>query len=210
MKDYSFADWCLFFIFVVTIVIIIGLLWTILAPELFNAVNIKEVKSSFDSNKHNVQGDLPCPTCASDTMAKIHHNTTKLIEHLKKNYPNDPRTIRLKSRYNPEAVYEGRPSPGGLGDTSYTINKGQKLVYCIRSGRDKSKIHDIDHLGLVYLHELSHLAAQGFGHGEEFQDTLKWILERAVEINIYDPINYREKPREYCGIIISSNPYFDD
>lgn len=200
---------CLCFIISLSLTVLAWLLYKIFAPEFFNQINIDEVKSSIDGDEHNVQKDMPCPSCAADRLAEIKRNSQILIGHLERKYPNDPRTKRLADRYDPDRVFEGKPSPGGMGDTSYSLNKGQRIVYCIRSARDPSRIHDINHLGLVYIHELTHVASAGFGHGNEFQKNLKWMLKEAVEAGIYQPINYRRKPREYCGIIINSNPYFD-
>ncbi len=205
----KFVDGCIYFFLTFSISALCVILYKVFAPEFFNQLNIDEVRSKIDGDEYNVQKDLPCPSCAADRLAQINNNSKLLIGHLERKYPNDPRTKRLVDRYDPDRVYEGKPSPGGMGDTSYSLNKGQRIVYCIRSGRDPSRIHDIDHLGLVYIHELTHVASAGFGHGREFQTNLKWMLNEAVEAGIYNPVDYRKKPREYCGIIISSNPYFE-
>ena len=40
----------------------------------------------------------------------------------------------------------------------------------------------------------------------QFKDLL---LEEAVKMNIYTPINYKKNPQSYCGMDITDNPYFD-
>ena len=37
----------------------------------------------------------------------------------------------------------------------------------------------------------------------------KEMLQNAAEIKIYEPVDYKAKPKQYCGIEINDNPYFD-
>lgn len=193
----------------VLIVVVGWLVGRIYIPEWFNQKNIIKVKSKVDGREWNVQGDLPCPECAADSLATLNQDIEKMIEHLKRKYPNDPRTHRLITRYDPNRVYEGRPSPGGLGDTSYTLNKGQRVVFCARSGRDVSKLIDQNTLKYVsLLHELSHILSEKIGHGKEFNDNMLWLAKEAVSIGLYDPVDYRRYPKEFCGIMINQSILF--
>ena len=190
----------------IVVALLTFLIGRIAVPEFFNQMNIDQVKSSVDGKEYNVQSDLSCPSCASDLLAEIHLDIEKLFRHLQKVAPNDQRTQRLLARYKLENVYEGRPSPGGLGDTSYTLNKGKKVVYCIRSGRDNRKIHEKNVVLYTVIHELSHICGKLYdGHGEEFQANFKWLLQHAVDIGVYQPEDYRRRPKEFCGIMINSS-----
>ena len=40
-------------------------------------------------------------------------------------------------------------------------------------------------------------------------ENFKFILGNAVEIGIYKPIDYKKKPKGYCGMTITDNPYYD-
>lgn len=193
----------------VVIVIILWYIGKIYIPEFFNQINLIKVKSKIDGREWNVQEDFPCPSCAADSLALLHQDTVKLIAHLKNKYPNDPRVHRLIKRYNPDRIFEGRPSPGGLGDTSYSLNKGEKLVFCARSGKDVSKIIDQNTLKYVNLvHELSHVFSKNFGHGKEFNDNMLWLAKEAVEAGLYNPVDYRKNPVEFCGITINQSILF--
>ena len=46
-------------------------------------------------------------------------------------------------------------------------------------------------------------------HTDEFWNNFKFLLGEAKKINIYKPIDYKNKPVRYCGMTISDNPYFD-
>ena len=61
----------------------------------------------------------------------------------------------------------------------------------------------------VALHELSHIATKSIGHTTEFWNNFKFILKEAVKIKIYEPVNYKKKPKNYCGMKITDNPYYD-
>ena len=72
-----------------------------------------------------------------------------------------------------------------------------------------SELIDENTLTFVALHELSHIATKSIGHTTEFWENFKFILKEAVKLGHYEPINYKEKPKEYCGMNITDNPYYD-
>ena len=47
------------------------------------------------------------------------------------------------------------------------------------------------------------------GHPPEFWANFKFLLELAKEANIHQPKNYKDKPVEYCDMMITDNPYYD-
>ena len=61
----------------------------------------------------------------------------------------------------------------------------------------------------VVLHELAHIMTLSIGHKTEFWDNFKFLLENAKEAGIHQPVDYSEKPQEYCGMTISDSPYYD-
>ena len=65
-------------------------------------------------------------------MADLNEWIDKLVNELKNNFPNKRNVKRLVANYNPNAVIEGDPLNKD-NYTSYSINKGQILVFCIRS-----------------------------------------------------------------------------
>ena len=93
--------------------------------------NIVKVISNRDGQKYEVQ-DLPAQDEAADMMADLNEWIDKLVNELKNNFPNKRNVKRLVANYNPNAVIEGDPLNKD-NYTSYSINKGQILVFCIRS-----------------------------------------------------------------------------
>ena len=61
----------------------------------------------------------------------------------------------------------------------------------------------------VGIHEISHVATKSVGHTDEFWKNFKFLLEQAVEIKIYTPVDYKKNPKRYCGMEITDNPYYD-
>lgn len=88
--------------------------------------------------------------------------------------------------------------------TSYSVNKGEELVFCLRS-KKTGKFHDINELLYVGIHEIAHIGSPEHGHTKLFRDINVYLLEKAVEYGLYKIVDYRKKPKEYCGIELSTN-----
>jgi hypothetical protein len=56
---------------------------------------------------------------------------------------------------------------------------------------------------------LSHIATTSIGHKQDFWQNFKFLLEKAKEAGIYNPVDYKKKPQTYCGMTITDNPYYD-
>jgi predicted metal-dependent hydrolase len=67
----------------------------------------------------------------------------------------------------------------------------------------------VETLTFVGIHEIAHIMTKSVGHKDEFWNNFKFLLENAKEGGIYEPVDYKLKPREYCGMNITDNPYFD-
>jgi hypothetical protein len=47
------------------------------------------------------------------------------------------------------------------------------------------------------------------GHGKEFWENFKFLLEQAREFGIHEPVDYKHNPTKYCSMVIKDNPIFD-
>ena len=115
----------MYYIYVITIFIIIVSL-IIFVQSLNNELTY--VISTIDNRKYLVRNDDRKQQSAN-YMAKIQRNINVLYEHCIANYPEDKRIKRLKKNYNPNNISESMKSSVY---TSYSVNKGQKLVICIK------------------------------------------------------------------------------
>ena len=94
--------------------------------------------------------------------------------------------------------------------TAYSQNKGEKLAFCLNATKDNpEQLIDLNTLTFVALHELAHVATKSVGHTPEFWDNFKFLLIQAEKINIYNPMDYKNNPKNYCGMTITDNPYFN-
>lgn len=124
-----------------------------------------------------------------------------LIENLDK-YPDfKPYFERLYHRTDNILLQE---KPDDEQGTSYTINKGEKMVICLRSPVDQ-KIYDVNTIMYVVLHELSHIACPEYGHTNLFKMIFVSLIKISNDLGIYHIVNYKNQPHEYCGITISEN-----
>ena len=139
----------------------------------------------------------------ANIMNRIHKLRGYLIEN-KNNYPDYlPYIERLSNNLKPghTQVYETEP---GSEYTSYSVNKGEELVFCLRSKED-SKLHDINVMMYVALHEISHIACPEIGHTPLFKNIFAFFTNKANDLNLYQIVDYAEQPVEYCGMILSSS-----
>jgi hypothetical protein len=159
-----------------------------------------KVKSKIDNEEYTVQIKEDA-TEAADLIATIKGKLNTLMEHLEKTYGDkDERIIMLNQNYRPNRLSEGVDTPGY---TSYSVNKGEKIVLCLRN---KDKLVDLNTMMFVVLHEFAHLATQSIGHTEEFWTNFKWILEESTNIGIYVKQDFKNNNVDYCGIKITSTP----
>ena len=92
-----------------------------------------------------------------------------------------PKEIQmLLTRFNPDNISE---STYNDKYTSYSVNKGEKVIFCIRekNGSDKNKIINVNTLMFVAIHELAHIMTTSIGHGDDFWNNMRYLLSVAIE-----------------------------
>ena len=163
--------------------------------------NLTYVKSDIDDRKYLVR-NIKDKQEAADMLATIIQKLEKLKEHLVNKYPDDERIQRLQTNYVPENICE---SVAHDQNTSYSVNKGEKVVFCIRS-KETNKLEDLNTLTFVAIHEMGHLASGTVGHNDEFWANFKFLLQEAIAIHLYTKVEYSKEPKSYCGIQITDSP----
>lgn len=164
--------------------------------------NLEPVKSSVDDREYYVQSDKQDSQEAANLIAEIRQRLITLVNHIYKLYPpDDDMVILLHENFNPDVLKEGVEGTGKT--TSYSINKGEEIILCLRS---KNKLVDINVMMYVAIHELAHLANRTVGHDSSFWETFSTLLREAINIGIYQHHEFDKKPIEYCGMIITSDP----
>ena len=182
------------------IIIIVTLIGIYYIYNYYANYGLITVKSKIDNKEYVVQIKEDAQE-AANLIAKIRERLITLMEHLEKSFGiNDNRVRLLKKNFRPDRLKEGIDTPGY---TSYSVNKGEQIVLCLRNN---DKLVDINTMFFVVLHEFAHLSTESIGHTEEFCDNFKWILEESINIGIYVKQDFKVKNVEYCGMTITSSP----
>lgn len=162
------------------------------------------IRSDID-NQYYLVRDLDDKQKSSNILAKIKKNIFKLTKYVYssiKKYPKMEQYIKqLNTRIQNVIITE---STFNSSYTSYSVNKGEQIVFCIRT-KGKYKIHDINLLMYVVIHEMAHVACPEIGHTPLFTKIFEFLCYRAIEINIYKKIEFKKFPKEYCGMIVDES-----
>lgn len=170
-----------------------------------DAFNLKCIISDVDGNKYCVR-ERSKLTLAADMLARTTTKLKNLVAYVGEKFPDRENVKRLKKGFNPTKVVETLPTSEF---TAYSENKGEKIAFCLDSEKGSNKLIDENTLMFVGIHEISHVATESVGHTDEFWKNFKFLLEQAVAMNIYTPIDYKKNPKKYCGMEITDNPYYD-
>lgn len=166
--------------------------------------NLVMLKSKVDEDFHLVQ-ELPDKTKAADMMAEIKNRIEKLINYLISTYPENEDIKRLTGKYNENNIRETSINDSG---TSYSVDKGQEVYLCLRD-KESLKLHQINILMFVTIHELAHIMSKTYGHNDEFNKNFIFLLKNSVKIGIYQNIDYSKNNKNFCGMTVDSNPLFN-
>lgn len=161
---------------------------------------VEYVRSRIDGRTYLVRR-LADNQRAADFLANINKDINTLIKHLMSTYPDNADIRRLYKNYSPETLSEGS---NDNGYTSYSVNKGEKIILCLRQKDDNSFVNKNIVL-YVTVHELAHLMTSDVGHTDSFWKNFRFILREAVNIGLYTKVDYAKEPVKYCGIKISSS-----
>lgn len=176
------------------------------------------VKSDVDGEEYMVR-DLKDKQPAANFLAKLKADIFALKDYMMKKIEN-PQTANLPRyvEFKPYILQLNdkiknvviRESSANSVYTSYTVNKGEQIVFCIRSKSISSylktnNIHDFNLVMYVLLHEISHVACPEFDHTPLFKKIFRFICEEAIEMGIYTKIDFVSTPGEYCGMTINDS-----
>ena len=189
--------------------LIILLLILIIGISIFYWYNFRSMtflKSPLDNNYYMVR-ELSDKDTAIIMLSTIKLNIIKLNDYLVKNKDDKYKEYnlyieQLNDRIQSVTIAESRETSSS---TSYSVNKGEELVFCLRSKKEWNKFHNFNTIMYVALHEISHIACPEYGHGPLFKKIFAFITQVAIELNIYVHVDFNKSPEEYCGIYITES-----
>lgn len=142
---------------------------------------------------------------AADLLGNIRNNILKLREYLVKNkklYIKYNKYIDQLDNRLDNVIIKEKTEKNNF--TSYSVNKGEEIIFCLRS-KYNNKLHDLNLMMYVAIHEFAHVACPEIGHTELFKKIFKFFLEIAIIIEIYEYSDYSTDIKEYCGIYINES-----
>ena len=168
--------------------------------------NLRCIVSNVDGRKYCVRERRNIQK-ASNLLASTTDKMSSLVEYMGNKYTDRENVNRLVENFNPSTIKETLPTSEY---TAYSENKGEKLAFCLNKKKtDNDNLIDSNTLTFVAIHELSHIMSATVGHNDEFWNNFKFLLDNAVDMGIYTPIDYKKNPKNYCGMDITDNPYYD-
>lgn len=183
------------------ILFVLFLLIYVLFRQFYNAD--REYVISKYNNKQYLVRSMENKNEAAILLSKVGEKLQSLVVKLVNKYPKDSRIKTLSKRFNQYAMSE---TPGYSTYTSYSVNKGERMVFCIRSRTNPLEFIDMNTLLFVALHELAHVMTLSVGHNDEFWTNFRFLLAHAIHWKIYSPQNFKDNPKRYCGMTITDTP----
>lgn len=163
---------------------------------------IQLVRSKVDGKNYLVR-NLSDKERAADMLAELRKKLKHFVADIVSKKSNDVRVERLKVRFRPDNMSE---STSDSKFTSYSVNKGHQIVFCIRERDENNKLVDMNTITFVALHELAHIMTVSIGHTKEFWDNFRFLLEFAIDNKWYQYQPYHQQPKKYCGTFIMDTP----
>lgn len=203
----------------ITVFLIVVIILLFYCVKYFKYVreNLTYVRSSIDGVPYLVR-DIPDKQKAADMLAQLKQRSIELAEKLYSNMDEALRTSKVisKEEHDEFREYITRlhqsvtnivySENGNNNDyTSYSVNKGEQIVFCIRS-KETDEIYNVNLIMYVVLHELAHVACPIYdNHGPLFRKIFAFLVEFAIKTNLYIYIPFDKSPVQYCGMTITDS-----
>ncbi len=166
--------------------------------------NATYVKSLRDGRYYLVQ-KLEDKQEAADMLALLRENIEKLADASQKKYVTEPYRSYMGTLHKKIDGIKITENINNSKYTSYSVEKGEEVVFCIRSKTRVGALHDVNLLMYVAIHEMAHIACPEYGHTLLFKQIFVELAKTAVEIGVYDKIDFNQNPEEYCGMTITDS-----
>jgi|TARA_B100001094_G_scaffold271166_1_gene276330 hypothetical protein len=165
--------------------------------------NYTTIKSTVDNKEYLVR-KLPDKLEAANLLAVISSDLSKLVNSLDEGGRDG--ISQLKTNFEADNITENGPDGKYK---AYSVNKGEQLSLCLRDAKTNEFI-DKNLIYFIAIHELSHIMTDEIGHTPKFWNNMKFLLEKAIDLNQYTAVNYKDNPADYCGLTIHSTPLVMD
>jgi len=157
-----------------------------------------------DGREYLVQ-NFPDRAEAAETLAWLRTRLITFLDYAAshKEFAGDPRIVRLRDNWNRDTLSEGS---NRSKYTSFTTDK-HDITMCLRNATTNA-IEPKNVLMFVLLHEAAHCATVVAidAHNSDFWNNFKFILQVAVDANLYEKQDFRAHPIKFCGVDVTDSP----
>ena len=170
-----------------------------------NRLTLVQVNNNIKFMVYNDKNKIESAKLLGTLVDKMYKLRNNLINNKKnKEYEEYEEYINLLEKnlnYERTYIYENIPDSNL---TSYTINKGEELAFCLKS-KITNKFHNINLLMYVAIHEMAHIACPDSGHNDLFKKIFMFFTTEAINMGLYTKVDYQNNNVEYCGMTLSSS-----
>lgn len=142
--------------------------------------------------------DLPYARSAADALARLELAAEDFLGRAERIAPGDRRLTNIRERWSRRLR-----EIDGSDNIAYTTTK-RDISICVR--HPDGTVYDTADSMFVLLHELSHIASDGWGHGDAYWADFRFVLELADRTGAYTYQNFDASPVTYCGKSITDSP----
>lgn len=189
--------------------LLIVLIILIIYIYIFKFANEEKQILANDGNYYTIRNINENEKESVEVLSRINKRISVLLDYITKKHSNVFWIKKLNDKYDRKGSSISEAAVQN-GNTSFIIDKNF-IHICLRTRNSEKRIYDINTLMYVVLHELAHMGNYDEndypieGHGKEFQEKFKILINEAINTNIYYYEDYSRTPREYCGIMIYKN-----
>jgi hypothetical protein len=134
------------------------------------------------------------PVEIPQVIHRLNADAEKLVAHVARKYPSNPGFQLLRTRFTQGSIRQG--------NSTYTVDKGRVIYICTRAKSYNTLLY-------VLIHELAHVADKEHdpAHNNPFRICFKALLAEAIEMGLYESVDYAKSPEFYCNLILDNAAY---
>jgi hypothetical protein len=152
---------------------------------------------------------LPRDTNEDERLGELIRRGDLLVQHVREqSYPSKNIADRIIKNW--EILRREKRigiTPHDTDTPGFVVNKHDAMQICVT--KDPAVVGDIDDLNaatFVMIHEIAHLGAIEYEHGQEFVSVFQKLLRASINIGIWKYVDYAKEPQTYCQYNINATP----
>jgi len=193
----------------VTATVVFIILLLLCYQKIHNKIPFGLQASTVDGRDYCVRQDRPVVVRvrAANLLARMRRKIKRFLIgglELEKGMAGGNKFKRIAARW------DGTLCELGAEKDSIAVTSGKSVIkVCLLDDPSNPNrlITDTNSLFYVILHELAHIAEEGYdGHNDEFFETFKYLLEIAIKIAEYEFVDHASKGTKVCGKKLGASP----